>query len=275
MALDLFSDPLKQNIQRNVLEYFEIEKPHSAIANIPAILDEMYNNIPDSKRISIGRYTTVKILGEYLFDAFLEKGFPVLRIGSEICQSSEDHRAVGVGLSILSLYGMEDYERILPVFEAAARSDHWELREFAQGFFRKIIKKYSQEIHDYLLQLVKSDDPNLRRFVSETLRPVVENQWLYKNIDYSLSVLRHLFRESHPYPRTSVGNNLSDIARRNPELVYDLVAELVAMQDKNATWIAARACRNLVKKDPIWVMDLLGVDEYNYKNNVYIRSEYL
>jgi 3-methyladenine DNA glycosylase AlkC len=83
--------------------------------------------------------------------------------------------------------------------------------------------------------LVQSDDPNLRRFVSETLRPVVENKWLYKDINYSLSILRHLFKEPRPYPRASVGNNLSDIARLKPELVYELVAELVAMNNRNAT----------------------------------------
>jgi 3-methyladenine DNA glycosylase AlkC len=124
------------------------------------------------------------------------------------------------------------------------------------------------------MRLVKSEDPNLRRFASETLRPVVENQWLYKDLDYSLSILCHLFKESHPYPRTSVGNNLSDIARREPELVYRLVAELVEMGDKNAIWIATRACRNLVKQDPIRVMDLLGVDKYKYKQRVYRRSDY-
>jgi 3-methyladenine DNA glycosylase AlkC len=106
------------------------------------------------------------------------------------------------------------------------------------------------------------------------LRPVVENQWLYKDLDYSISILRHLFTEAHPYPRTSVGNNLSDIARRDPERAYALVAELIAMNNKNARWIATRACRNLVKKEPIRVMDLLGVDEYKYKKRVHKRSDY-
>jgi 3-methyladenine DNA glycosylase AlkC len=126
----------------------------------------------------------------------------------------------------------------------------------------------------YLLGLVESDDPNLRRFVSETLRPVQENKWFYKEPEFSLSVLRHMFRERDSYPRTSVGNNLSDLARRLPELVYGLVEELVANGDKNSYWIAYRACRNLVKKEPLRVMDLLGVDEYKYKKAVYKRGDY-
>ena len=126
----------------------------------------------------------------------------------------------------------------------------------------------------FLLRLVQSEDPNLRRFVSETLRPVQENKWFYKDPDYSLTVLRYLFRESAPYPRTSVGNNLSDLARRLPELVYGLVEELVSSEDKHSYWIAYRACRNLVKQEPIRVMDLLGVDEYKYKKAIYKRGDY-
>jgi 3-methyladenine DNA glycosylase AlkC len=83
-----------------------------------------------------------------------------------------------------------------------------------------------------------------------------------------------MFRESSPYPRTSVGNNLSDLARKLPDLVCDLVRGLVDSGDKNSYWIAYRACRNLVKKDPIKVMDLLKTDEYKYKKRRYKRDDY-
>jgi len=83
-----------------------------------------------------------------------------------------------------------------------------------------------------------------------------------------------MFQERLAYPRTSVGKNLSDLARRLPDLVYDLVKELVDSGDKNSYWIAYRTCRNLVKKEPIRVMDLLKVDEYKYKKRIHKRSEY-
>ena len=163
---------------------------------------------------------------------------------------------------------------MLPFFEASVSSDDWGLREFAQMFFRKLIQKHPNEIHDYLLKLVKSRDPNIRRFVSETLRPVKENRWFYRNPEYSLSILRHLFKESAEYARTSVGNNLSDLARHLPELVLRIIEDLVKSGDQNAYWIAYRACRNLVKNEPIKVMDILEVDEYHYKKKVYYRSDY-
>jgi 3-methyladenine DNA glycosylase AlkC len=113
----------------------------------------------------------------------------------------------------------------------------------------------------------------LRRFVSETLRPVADNRWLQKEPGTSLEILRHLFREAHPYPRTSVGNNLSDLSRRNPKMILEIVKELVEYADKNSYWIAYRACRNLVKQDPERIMDLLVVDEYHYKDRNFFREK--
>lgn len=123
-------------------------------------------------------------------------------------------------------------------------------------------------------QLTKSKDANVRRFVGETLRPIQENIWFYEQPDYSLSILQNLFQERAAYPRTSVGNNLSDLSRKLPELVFNIVSELVASGDKNSYLIAYRACRNLVKKEPVRVLNLLQVDEYKYKKKVYQRSDY-
>lgn len=48
--------------------------------------------------------------------------------------------------------------------------------------------------------------------------------------------------------------------------------ELPAGRDGNSYWIATRACRNLVKKEPQRVRDALGVDEYHYKERHFYRS---
>ena len=258
--MEWMNDDIERLAQEHIVDAFLEGREDEGVAGVPGVLDALYAAIPTKKRISYGRYTTIKVLAQYLFDAFEAAGVLTLEIGGWIAQESSDYRAIGVGLGILALYGLDDYDRILPYFETAAKMDHWEPREHAQGLFRKVVKAHKEEIRPQLLAWVQSEDPNLRRFVSEALRPVVENKWLYKDIEYSLSILCYLFREPKPYPRTSVGNNLSDIARRDPELVYNLVAELVGMGDKNARWIATRACRNLVKVDPLRVMDVLGVE---------------
>jgi len=236
---------------------------------IEEVIKKMYDEIPEDKRISYGIVHTVKTLGEYLFKIFEELNIPVFDSASSIFSISEKSESKTVALCILSFYGLNDFEKVLPFFIKAAADDDWEVREIAQMLFRKLIKKYPDKAKKFLLKSVKSDNPNIRRFVGETLRPVCENKWFYKQPEYFLSVIRYLFKESKAYPRTSAGNNLSDLARHQPELVYNIVKELVENGDKNSYWIAYRACRNLVKKEPERVLKLLKTDIYKYKDRIH------
>ena len=272
--MNILNDTIEQKIQNEIINHLSQQDYDVVTKNIPIILDDLYANIPEKKRISYGRVHTIKVLSQYLYTHLLDRDAPIYQIASTLFTKSAEFRTKGVALGMLSFYGLEDYQQVLPYFESAAMSDNWEEREFSQMFFRKLIKAYPDEMKEYLLRLVKSEKTNIRRFVGETLRPCQENQWFYKDPEYPLSILRLLFQESTPYPRTSVGNNLSDLARRLPDLVYGLVKELVESGDKHSYWIAYRACRNLVKKEPIRVMDLLGVDEYKYKKRIHKRSEY-
>jgi len=272
--MDILNAEVESKIQKDIINPLLQRKYALAMERIPPIVDELYANIPDNKRISYGIVHVVKTLSEYLYAQLVERDASVYRIASRMFDESDDSKSKGVSLGILSFYELGDYKEVLPYFDSAAASSDWEVRELAQMFFRKLIKKHSGKMKKYLLKLVKSRDANIRRFVAETLRPVQENRWFYKNPDYPLSILKNMFKESSSYPRTSVGNNLSDLARHLPDLVYDLVKELVDSGDKNSYWIAYRACRNLVKKEPVKVMDLLKVDEYKYKKRIHKRSGY-
>ena len=272
--MNILNAEVESKIQKDIINPLLQGKYALAMESILPIVDDLYANIPDNKRISYGIVHVIKTLSEYLYTHLVEIDAPVYRIASHMFDESDDSQSKGVSLGILSFYGLGDYKKALPYFESAAASSDWEVRELAQMFFRKLIKKHPAEMKEYLLKLVKSKDANIRRFVAETLRPVQENRWFYRNPDYPLSILKDMFKESSSYPRTSVGNNLSDLARGLPDLVYDLVAELVESGDHNSYWIAYRACRNLVKKEPVKVMDLLKVDEYKYKKRMYKRSGY-
>jgi 3-methyladenine DNA glycosylase AlkC len=272
--MEILNDEIERKIRDDIIEAVLHGEFNVAIDGISSVLDALYANIPDNKRDSYGRVHTIKVLSKYLYSHLAGIDAPVYQIASTIFGKSDDYRSKGVSLGTLSFHGLVDYKKVLPYFESAAASSDWNMRELAQMFFRKLIKKRPNEMKRYLLQLVRSKDAKLRRFVSETLRPVRENRWFYKKPDYPLHILRNMFKESAPYPRTSVGNNLSDLARRLPDLVYDLVRDLVDSGDKNSHWIAYRACRNLVKKEPIKVMNLLKVDEYEYKKRVHRRSDY-
>jgi hypothetical protein len=61
--------------------------------------------------------------------------------------------------------------------------------------------------------------------------------------------------------------------RSSPELIFTIVEELATNGDDNSRWIAHRACRNLVKKEPERVLDVLDVDEYHYKDRHYHRRK--
>lgn len=273
--MNILNREIEAQIQSDILHPAFGQEYAAALKGMSAVLKELHANIPENKRVSYGLVYTLKVLADYLYTLMTDAEVPVFHIASLLYAEGQEAQSTGVALGILSYCGLINYTPVLPYFESAAAAPDWDLREFAQMFFRKLVKKYPAEMQDFLLCLVESENANSRRFVSETLRPVQENQWFYTQPDYPLTVLRHLFREHSPYPRASVGNNLSDLARRLPDLVYGLVEELVASGDENSYWIAYRACRNLVKREPIRVMDLLKVDEYQYKMAKYRRSDYL
>ena len=236
---------------------------------IKSTIEKMYEAIPSNKRISYGIVHTVKELGQYLYGFYTESEVDIFKVASGIYELSLNFESKAVSLCILSFHGLDNPDKVLPYFEKSATDESWELREISQILFRKLIKIFPGEMQQFLLRLVISKDPNARRFVGETLRPVCENKWFYKQPEYSLTVIKFLFQETKTYPRTSTGNNLSDLARHLPQLVYQVVEELVESGDKNSYWIAYRACRNLVKKEPEKVMQILKTGSFKYKDRIY------
>ena len=265
--MNLIDQKVEFDIQNQIIGSLVLDDIKHAVFGIENVLGMMYDLIPDNKRISYGRVHTVKLLSKYLFDKAVDPEKIKL-----VFDGTNNWYAKSTALGVISYYALDDYKSYLIYFEKAAADDNWDVREMAQMFFRKLIKKYPEQIQLYLIELTKSKNENIRRFVGETIRPVCENGWFQEKPEYSLNILKHLFKEKSAYPRTSVGNNLSDLARQNPELVCKIVKDLVDSADKNSNWIAYRACRNLVKKEPERIMDLLKVDEYKYKKAKYLRN---
>lgn len=269
MTMRLLNKRVENDIQDGIIGPLLAGNYERAVQNISSIFDSLYKKIPDKQRISYGRVHIIKILSKNIFEKLSESGSLNFEMAAELFDRSKDFKSKGVSLGIISFCGVEEPKRTLPYFVSAANSADFDQRELAQIFFRKIIKKHPSEAKKILLNLVNSGYSNVRRFVGETLRPVQENKWFYERPEYPLSILRNLFKEDALYPRTSVGNNLSDLAKRLPKLVFDLVKELVESGDENSYWIAYRACRNLVKKEPKKVMKLLKIDKYRYKDKIY------
>jgi 3-methyladenine DNA glycosylase AlkC len=267
--MNLLNKRTENHIQSEIIAPMIKGDYESAAKNISSIFEHLYKKIPDKKRISYGRVHIIKILSKNIYEQLSEKGTVNFEMAADLFEKSKDFKSKGVSLGIISFCGLEEPKRTLPYFVSAANAADFDQRELAQMFFRKIIKRHPAEAKKILLNLVSSGYANIRRFVSETLRPVQENKWFYERPEYPLSILRNLFKEDARYPRTSVGNNLSDLARKLPDLVFNLVKELVESGDENSYWIAYRACRNLVKKEPKKVLRLLKIDKYKYKDKIY------
>ncbi len=267
--MELLNNNLKSEIRSVIIQQVKNNKYSILEKEIVEFVNIIYNNIPANKRISFGIVSTIKLLSEFIFDILVEKNLPLFEIPEKLYTISQEFKSRAVALSILSFYGLEDFKPVLPFFEKSADSEYWNEREVSAIFFRKLIKKYPEEMKNFLLKLVKSESPNIRRFVGETLRPVQENKWFFNDVEYPLSIIKHLFKEHHPYPRTSVGNNLSDISKKLPDVVFQIVGELARSGNNDSYWIAYRACRNLVKKYPERVGELLNISEYKYKKKIY------
>jgi 3-methyladenine DNA glycosylase AlkC len=240
---------------------------------LQVLKDEIYDGIPDRQRQSRGITWVLQHLSQLLISECANQPQEIRTISDVLFENLDlNDFLIGVPIFLMAEYGNTDPTGVLDFFMLVADSDEWVVREFAAAGFHKLIKPCREVTLPWLRQVVQSDRPNLRRFASETLRPVTDNRWLNAEPETSLGILRFLFCESHPYPRTSVGNNLSDLARRNPRLILGIVKDLVDNGDKNSYWIAYRACRNMVKVSPEEVMDILRVDEYHYKDRNFYRE---
>ncbi len=155
--MNLFTEEIQQKIEYHVLDAVQQGDCASALNAIPDVLDELYANIPDNRRISYGRVYTIKVLAKHLYTCLVEKKASIFPIALTLFEESAEFRTIGVALGILSFYGRdEDYTAVLPYFEKAAASEEWDVREFTQMFFRKLIKKYPEKAQIFLLRLVKS-----------------------------------------------------------------------------------------------------------------------
>jgi len=244
---------------------------------ISMLIEQIRRDIPEKRRVGIGRYTITKELGVIFYSSLEGRGIQQLHFAEKLFaveSAGPFARSLAVQLACQHGLASRDVESAKTLLGRAAGDEDWIVRECSSGFIRALIKEYPDSIRAWYLEMVDSKDPNTRRFVSESLRPVAENRWFHNQPEYALEVIRHLFQESAPYPRTSVGNSLSDWMRVDADKAWPIISKLAASGDPNSHWIAYRACRNFVKKEPRLVMETLGVSEYKYKNRRYSLADY-
>ena len=275
MAVKMVANFPDHNVEQAelILASLRAGRIEQGIERLGRLKDDFYASIPDKKRQSQGITWVVRRISDLLVGACGEDGQARNVAQAFYMHLPPSDRLMGVPIFMMAAHGQRRLEDVIPFFEEVGNSVDWVVREFAAAGVHKLIKPNREAVLPWLKRTARCELPNLRRMVSEALRPVTDNRWMQKEPQYSLGVLRLMFQEAHPYPRTSVGNNLSDLSRQNTELIFSLVQELVEMGNADSYWIAYRACRNLVKGDPRRVMDVLDVDEYHYKDRNFYRGE--
>lgn len=138
--MNILDQTFEKKIYRTIIPAILNGEYQKAQDGMSYVLDELHARIPDSERISYGVVYTVKLLSEYLYTQLYQDHSPIYEIPAGLFNTAGEARCRGVALGMLSFYGVEDYTRVLPYFEAAAVAGNWDLREFAQMFFRKLIK---------------------------------------------------------------------------------------------------------------------------------------
>lgn len=271
----LLSKPLEEKLAGIVAKMYNV-KTSELVIELQNIIEQIHKEIPENKRISYGRYNIIKKIGIFIYPLLEKSASDIVLFAQKLIDYEADDPFVkSLGVQLYSIYGEKssNLDIVLRLFEKIAADDNWIVRECSSGFIRKLIKAFPDKIHPWYKQMAQSKLPMQRRFAIESLRPVVENHWIKKKPEFAFSILELMYEENDEYPRTSVGNSLSDWMRIDEKRTLEVVKKLAGSGNKDSCWIAYRACRNLIKKEPVLVMDILKIDRYKYKDRQFHRKD--
>ncbi|MDO4683594.1 MAG: DNA alkylation repair protein [Lautropia sp.] len=201
----------------------------------------------------------------------------VLAQAREVCQQGVLKRMTGIGALLWQVLREEGFHRCVrhgsdtvrgwACFMVGAMSDltldarlallrpladdpHFGVREWAWMAVRPHLADALDESIGWLLPWTREPSANLRRFVTESIRP--RGVWcahvavLKQHPQQALPLLEALKADPAPYVQDSVANWLNDAAKDNPDWVRQLCAGWLSEDPPAATQrICRRAMRNL------------------------------
>ncbi len=148
-------------------------------------------------------------------------------------------------------------------FEVAMRAQHALTQRFSAEFS---IRKYLQQKQRDTLKTLRTwaTDPSdhVRRLVSEGTRPRLP--WAPRLRAFQqdprpvLELLELLKDDPSLYVRRSVANNLNDIGKDHPELLFETAARWSKNASENRQWIIRHALRSAVKRGERGALRVLG-----------------
>ncbi len=176
--------------------------------------------------------------------------------GSRIFRALASHRSDSVRCWAAYIIGLDEQlaiEQKLSGIRPFAADFHFGVREIAWMAVRESISRHLSESLNILHGWVRDEDPNIRRFAIESVRP--QGVWakhlpeLKKQPQLALPLLEEVKSDPVKYVQDSVGNWLNDAGKTNPDWVRRICeAWLEASDTKETKRIVARATRRLSKQ---------------------------
>ena len=157
-------------------------------------------------------------------------------------------------------FGLEHPERSLAAIEEITKRH---TGEYA-------IRPYLRQWHELTMQTVESwagsKSHNVRRLATEGIRPRLP--WhsrfepFIKDPRPVIKIIDRLVEDESLYVRTSVANNLNDIAKDHPELAITTAKRWLAeaKNQKRALWVVTKGLRGLIKAGNPAALTLVGAE---------------
>lgn len=133
---------------------------------------------------------------------------------------SEYYQVRELAVFILGFISIHISEALLFLKNNVSKDENWRVQEI----LAKSFDYYCSEVgYDKSLPVIKewlsSDNPNIKRAVTEGLRVWTIRDYFKTNPIVAISLLSSLKDEDSEYLRKSVGNALRDISKKHPDLV--------------------------------------------------------
>ena len=218
---------------------------------VSAFLQNEYDIIPKKERNGKGMTYISKYAAKEMIQFLksqikndkniVEFGKEAFDYGDKIQNRNIQHFALLFAAEVI-LSNPKLFKFLVPLIEIWADHEDWAIRETTSYTIIYGIKKDPKAVFPFLMNWTKSDNENLRRIVSESLRPMAEVKWLRdpKKNDKVVEILTILNKDPSIYVRKSVGNNIKDLSKYMPEKILDLMEQWienanVKVHDKLAT----------------------------------------
>ncbi len=249
------------------------------LEQINDFLNTEYDLIPETERIGKGIKFISNHVAKGVFHYLLEKNRTSIEFIIDLVEKTFNY-GESTESNILELYALhiiaeyilaypEEFEKMVPLIQLYACHGNWIVRETILEAILAGLKKKPIRTLELLSNWTNNSNQNLRRLVSESLRPHTYIKWLRdpaKN-DKIIDILTILRNDPSIYVRKSVGNNLKDLSKYMPEKILELMESWIknaqievhdgisneiglSKENKRLIWTMKHAMRWLKTKNP-------------------------